>query len=79
MFKHELGIEAKCRITKVKGIIISRSENINMCMRYFLQPQADKEMKIPEGYWIDEDDLIKINDGVFEKTKDTGGPMSKIR
>ena len=79
MFKHDLGVRAKCRVTELVGIINSRSENINMCNRYFIQPKVEKEMKIPDGYWVDEDDIIVLDKGLNAKTKPTGGPMSKIR
>ena len=79
MFKHEMGIKAKCRITGLTGIVSSRSENINMCNRYYLQPKVDKTMKVPDGSWIDEDDVIKIDNGINAATRTTGGPMSKIR
>ena len=79
MFKHEMGIKAKCRITGLTGIVTSRSENVNMCDRYFLQPRANKDMKIPDGIWLDEDDILKISSGLNVEKKETGGPMSKIR
>jgi len=79
MFKHELGIEVRCRITDLISIIVSRSENINMCRRYFVQPKVTNDMKIPDGYWINKDDLIKITDGIITKEVKNGGLLNKIR
>ena len=82
MFTVELGKEVKDKITGLKGIITSRSENINMCNRYYIQPVAGKDMKIPDGLWIDEMQLEVIGNGVApkpEKERKTGGPMSRIQ
>ena len=77
MFKHELGVEVESKVTKLKGIIISRSECLYGCNRYFIQPKADKEGKLVDGWWVDEDDIIVKGRGVNAKKKDTGGMMSK--
>jgi hypothetical protein len=81
MFKHKLGILARCRVTGLRGIIIARSENLNMCNRYLIQPRINKDGEVPESYWIDEDDLIKDGVGVSnelnKKEDPPGGPMSK--
>lgn len=82
MFKHKLGIEVKQRTTGFRGLLISRSENLFGCNRYFVQPKADKDMKIPESWWCDEGDLEKIGDGIqVDNSPDVkpGGPMSKKR
>ena len=78
MFKHELGIEAESKSTKLKGIIINRSETLYGCNRYYIQPPAGKDMKVPDGWWVDEDDVVVKGKGVLAKRKDTGGPMSKV-
>ena len=80
MFKHEMGVEAETKVTKLKGIITARSENLYGCNRYYVQPPADKDMKIPDGWWVDEDDMSIIGEGTKAKAakKDTGGPMSRV-
>jgi len=81
MFKYELGLKVKCRITELVGMLTARSENINMCFRYYVQPKVNKDMKLPDGMWIDEDDIIVLSKGIAEKTikKETGGPISNIK
>jgi len=79
MFKHELGIEAASKVTWISGIITARSENLYGCNRYYVQPRADREMKLPDGWWIDEDDVNVIGPGVVVHQSPNGGPMSKIR
>lgn len=60
MFKHELGIKAKSRISGFTGIITSRAEHLNGCNRYWVEPTIDKEGKLRSGSWIDEDELIRV-------------------
>lgn len=78
MFKHELGKKVKTRVTKMEGIITSRSENLYGCNRYYIQPQAGKDKKVPDGWWTDEDDVVVVSDGVKAAPKNTGGPMSRV-
>jgi hypothetical protein len=77
MFKHELGNKVKTKSTGLEGILMSRSECLYGCNRYFIQPKVDKDMKLPEGWWADEDDIIIVNKGITAKKKYTGGLMSK--
>jgi hypothetical protein len=77
MFKHELGRKAESIATGLKGVLTSRSENLYGCNRYFIQPRVGQEQKIPEGWWIDEDDIITHEEIVKREVKTTGGPMSQ--
>ena len=79
MFTHNLGVEVETRVQRLKGIIVSRSENIYGCNRYYVQPKAGKDGKAIDGWWVDEDDIIVKSKGVSVKEKDTGGPMSQVR
>lgn len=78
MFKHELGVEAEAKVTGQRGIITARSENLYGCNRYYLQSKVDKEGKLPDSYWTDEDDIVVVGPGVTVKPKTTGGPMGKV-
>ena len=77
MFKHELGNKAESRTTKLRGILTSRSENLYGCNRYYIQPPAGSDQKVPDGWWVDEDDIEVISPGIKADTKTTGGPMSR--
>lgn len=79
MFKFNLGLEAESNVTKLRGILTARSENLNMCNRYYIQPRADKNMKIPDGWWVDENEIIIIQKKIENIPTTSGGPMSKIR
>ena len=76
-FKHNLGLNVKTKVAGLLGILTSRSENLYGCNRYYVQPKVVTDMKIPEGWWVDEDDIIVIGQGVAVTKKDTGGVMSK--
>lgn len=78
MFKHALGVEVVTKVSELRGIITSRSECLFGCNRYFVQPKADKkDMKMAEGWWVDEEDIEVKGRGVNAPRKITGGPMSR--
>ncbi len=77
-FKHELGIEIESKVSGLKGIITARSENLYGCNRYFIQPRVGSDAKVPDGWWVDEDDIKYIGAGVTTPRKKTGGPMSRL-
>lgn len=60
VFAFGLGDQVKDHITSFTGIITSRSENINGCARYWVQPQELKDGKMVEGCWMDEPSLILL-------------------
>jgi hypothetical protein len=77
MFKHGLGIEVKTKVSKLMGIVTSRSQCLYGCNRYFVQPPVDKDMKQPDGWWVDEDDIEVVGEGVHAIRRNTGGMMSR--
>ena len=79
MFKHELGSKVETRVAKLKGVIVSRSECLYGCNRYFIQPEVEKDSKIPDGWWIDEDDIVVKGKGLVREEKRTGGMMDRSR
>lgn len=79
MFKHNLGAKVKSRSVGIIGIIQSRSENLYGCNRYFIQPPVGEDMKVPDGYWLDEEDIEFIEQQIERTLSNNGGPLSKIR
>lgn len=74
MFK--LGNELRDKVTGFKGIAIARTEWLNGCFRWVLQPKMGKDGKVPEGQTFDEPQLEFISKGtVKEGPKNTGGPL----
>lgn len=81
VFKHELGVLAESKTMGVRGILVSRSENLYGCDRYCIQPKADKQMKVPDAWWVDEEDIVVKGKGITVKKKaeKNGGPASNMR
>jgi hypothetical protein len=78
MFIHTMGFKAESKVMGIKGIITARSENLYGCNRYFIQASVGADGKMPDSFWVDEDDISIIGEGVTAKPKDTGGPASTI-
>lgn len=82
IFKFELGDEVMDVFTKFKGHIEARTQCLNGCIQYILQPVVDKEGKLPDGCQIDEQSLKLIKKSPLKKRKDgeefTGGMRKKV-
>ena len=61
---NKLGKKAKDKITGFEGIATSKHIYLTGCTQYGLQPQIDKDGKIPEKEYFDEGRLIVIGDGI---------------
>jgi len=53
----ELGDEVIDKITGFKGIVVAKTEYINGCIQYEVQPKIDKDGKIPESTNIDKETI----------------------
>ncbi len=84
-FTIELGVTVKSKISKFTGIVTSRSEHINGCDRYWVEPTVDREGKKREGFWFDDKELevvtsVKKIKGENNHSKiRTGGFPSSIK
>ncbi len=82
LFVFELGDEAKDRITGFKGILISRVEHLNGCIRYELQTQKLTEDGKINCLWFDEAELKRTGPGINKgkkaapKEEGPGGPKT---
>jgi len=76
-FKFELGEKVRDKVSGFKGTIIQRTEFLNGCIQYGVQPQGlDKDGKIRDAMGIDEQsiELIEKKKSPFEFKKRNGGP-----
>ena len=73
--KESLGKQAKCKVTGFKGIIVSVVYYLNGCTQYCIKPPIDKDGKMPDGEYIDIDQVEICGDGISIEPKDTGGPQ----
>ena len=79
-FRVELGSRVKSNITGFCGIATARSEHINSCHRYWVQPPVDKDGKYADGCWFDDGELEVLEMPVVQRTsQDNGGFPSKIK
>ncbi|MGR3179803.1 MAG: hypothetical protein ACUZ8E_17325 [Candidatus Anammoxibacter sp.] len=79
-FKYDLGIRVRDRVTGTEGIIDMRTEYLNGCIRYSVQPKAKtpNPEKMPESYWFDENQIEFVDNGLNDnpvRKRLTGGPV----
>jgi hypothetical protein len=65
-FKYDLGDRAKSRIDGFRGIIVGRTQYLNMCNRYTIAPEELKDGKPLDMYTIDEQDLVILDKHVHD-------------
>ena len=80
MFKYELGVELKDRLTGYQGIVVGRTEYLNGCHRYSLQSrQLNKDNKPAEWEAFDEMQLDPVGGVEVIGQQKTGGPQPAPR
>jgi len=75
------GDEVVSNISGFKGIVTSSSCHLNGCNRYWVSPTIDKDGKLPEGYWFDENELMVIKKAKVKPVAyvEPGGFQSSIK
>jgi len=63
----ELGMWVKDIVTRFEGFVTGRTEYLNGCVQCCVTPRVDKDGKMVDGHWIDENQLKKIGDGITVK------------
>lgn len=73
-----MGVQVRCRVTGLTGIITGKTEYINGCIQWLLKPPVDKDGKLVEGCWIDTIQLEVIGPGISVQAPEErpGGPHS---
>jgi hypothetical protein len=75
--KFQLGSRLKDKVSGMQGIAKSRVEYLNGCVQYGIQPPYNEgDKKMPDSYWVDQEQLEFIDEGVAVAKKPTGGPES---
>ncbi len=77
-FEFELGSIVKDKITGFEGVVTHRSQWLNGCNTYGVQPQELDDGKIAEKGHFDEPQLELVEEQVFEPERSTGGPVEKL-
>ncbi len=73
-----LSDQVKDKITGFKGTVVGKVEYINGCVKYSVQPKIDKDGKMPDSIWIDEQELEITKKAAKKKTKPKGGPVKNL-
>jgi len=72
-FKFNLGDKAKDIITGFEGIIVARTQWLNNCNVYRVQPQELKDGKRLDADHFDEPQLEIVKEKVHKESRKTGG------
>ncbi|HDK42067.1 MAG TPA: hypothetical protein ENG87_01705 [Candidatus Pacearchaeota archaeon] len=74
----KLGSKVRNKISGFVGIAVARTEFLNGCIQYNVQPKAGKDNKVPEDIAVDVGSLEMIQPKKVKiKKKDTGGAMTR--
>lgn len=77
-FKFKNGQKVEDLVSGVVGIINCSSFWLNGCVRYSIQPKAKEgDNVMPEPWWVDEEQIKLIDEGVSINATRTGGPSSR--
>ncbi len=79
MFKIELGVKAKDKITGFKGIIVGRAEHLFGCNTYGISPQTLKDGQRINTEWFDEGRIEVTGKGIKPEEVKATKPGSDYR
>jgi hypothetical protein len=71
-----LGQKVRCTVTGFEGIATAECKYLNGCLQYCVKPKMGADGKMPDGVWLDVQQLEVVEDGVRIKSRDGGGEMS---
>lgn len=76
IFKYDLGAHLRDTITGFSGVAIARTQWMNKCVRYAIQPrELDKDGNVREDRWFDEEQVVLVSkDNFAPKAVPSGGP-----
>ena len=70
----KIGDVARDTITSFEGFVIARTDWLNGCSRFLLQPRGLREGKIIEAEWFDDTQLEIVESKDLKRDVSTGGP-----
>lgn len=73
-FKFSLGDVVKDSITGFTGVVIHRTQWLNMCNNYGVKSRELKDGMPQESVGFDEPQLSLVEEGAVPSSRDTGGP-----
>lgn len=69
----KMGVKLRDRVTGLEGICTGRLEYMNGCVQFCIKPKVGKDGKVPNGDWIDSQQLEQIGSGISINPRVTGG------
>ncbi len=73
-----LGKQLKCKVTGFVGIATAKVEFINGCVQYCVKPKMKEDGKLPDGEYIDIEQLEVTGEGVDIIPTPTGGHQTDL-
>jgi len=77
-FKFDLGDKVRDSITGFVGIVVLRSQWLNNCNTYGVQPTELKDGAPQDRQHFDEPQLELLEGGLFTASRETGGPERHV-
>jgi len=78
MTQIKLGDKVKDKISGFVGIAVAKTEFLNGCIQYSIQPKVEKGNNVPDEIGIDEQSLEIVKPKKIKvKKKDIGGAMTR--
>ena len=71
----ELGNKVRDKVTGFEGIATAKIEYINGCIQFCVKPKVKEDGKMPDGEYIDVDELEIVDKGIIIEADSTGGPQ----
>lgn len=70
-----LGSKVQDKVTGFTGIATAKVEYLNGCIQYCVKPKVGEDGKMPEGSYIDHQQLVVIEGATAQTATNTGGPQ----
>lgn len=70
-----LGQKVQDVVTGFEGIATARVEYLNGCVQYCVKPRVDGSGKTQDAEYIDQQQLVVVDDGVLVEARQGGGPQ----
>ena len=74
-WKIRLGSKVRDKITGFQGIVTGAAEYLTGCIQYAVKPPVDKDGKMIDAVWLDEDRLELLKDNGEPTVTTNGGPQ----
>ena len=71
----KLGQKVRDKVTGFEGVATAKLEYINGCIQYCVKPKIKEQGKMPEGVYIDHQQLEVLDEETIIEKDETGGSL----